>query len=266
MKDQQLNYQLKQFENQVLSGTGDHVSIEAKSKGVTKFGTNPNVGTTRVTISSIGSNETFITTNAIDKIVSTDAADTEVVRIEGHTVSGTGVDAVFTFVVQTVTLTGLTPATLSTPLARVNRAYVDDSFDLTGTVYVYEDSTITAGVPDDLTKAHIIVVQEANQSEKAATTISDQDYWAITSVSGSVNEKQAANVDLFLEIREVGKVFREVFRFSVSNRSGAVVVPLDPAIIVHKNSDVRLTAVSSNANTSVSGFMAGYLAKIMPSA
>lgn len=50
-------------------------------------------------------NETYATGNTIDFLVSDNASDTEVVRVEGHTLSGSNL----TFVVQNVTLNGQTP-------------------------------------------------------------------------------------------------------------------------------------------------------------
>lgn len=239
---------------------GDKVSIEAKNKDLLKFGRNGAIGTSSATIMTLPSgelNETYVASDLINSINSDDAADTEEVTIEGHTLSGTD----FTFVTQTATLTGTTVVALGTSLARVSRVFNNNSTDLVGNIYVTETDTYTAGVPDTGAKVHLTVAAGENQSEKASVTISDTDYWIVTGFYGDILKKQAAFASVDFEIREVGKVFRH--RISLGISGGHSFHPFEPYFIVPKNADVRLVAVADGANTDISGGIQGVLAKII---
>lgn len=237
------------------------VTAVVKPKALLKFGrtnnADPDVKTTVATFQGSVVNETFATTNAIDRIISDDTGDGETVGIEGHTVSG----GVFTFVTQTATLNGQTAVTLTTPMARATRVYNTDSTELAGNVYVYENVTTSSGVPDTAANTHLMIAAGEQQSEKASTTISDKDYWIITQVFGSVNRGNSANVDIGLEVRESGGVFRPKVRWTIrSTGQNAIVLPVTPHVIVPSNSDVRIVAISDSANTTVDAWANGYLA------
>ena len=255
-----LDFKLKHAIDQIYNDYGDVVTIKPKS--LAKFGSNLLVGTSYATLMTLPAgvtDETYISTNGITHISSSDAGDTQAVKIEGHTISGSDL----TFVVQSTTLDGQNKVALTTPLARVTRVYNDDSTDFAGSIYVYEDDTVSAGVPTTNSKVHLIVPIGENQSFKGATAVSSVDYWLLTGMAASVNEKTAATVDVELQIRMPGKVFRTQFNFTVaSTGSNSLPIELDPVIIVPKNSDVRMRAKASTNNVSVSGRMKGYLALI----
>jgi len=237
------------------------VTAVVKPKSLLKFGRTGNaddgVKTTVATFQDAVVNETFATTNAIDRIISDNAGDGETVGIEGHTIA----DGVFTFVTQTATLNGQTAVTLTTPLARATRIYNTDSTELAGNVYVFENVTTSSGVPDTAANTHLMIAAGEQQSEKASTTISDKDYWIITQVFGSVNRGNTANIDMALEVRLAGGVFRPRVRWTVrSTGQNAITIDICPAVIVPSNSDVRIVATSDTANTTVDGWINGYLA------
>lgn len=256
-----INPQLELAINEIKGTYGDRVSVEEKAKNLLKFGRNEAVGTSPATIMTLpaGINEeTYVSTNIIDTVSSSNAADTQEIVIEGHTVDSTG----FTFVSQTVTLNGQNKVTLSTPLARATRAYNNDSVNLQGAVYVYEDGTISGGVPTTGSSVHLIIPLGDNQSQKASSTISKEDYYIVTSVYVDVLEKASAFTIVEFQTREFGKVFREKADLSASNSSRGL-FPFDPYFIVTPNSDFRLQATAGGANTDVSGGVNGYLAKII---
>ena len=79
---------ITQAENVVASTYGDQVSVSAKRKNLNKFGRNTSVASSAFeTVSEWqGSvtNETFVTTNLIDSIVSSSPSDTtQTITIEG---------------------------------------------------------------------------------------------------------------------------------------------------------------------------------------
>lgn len=234
-----------------------------KPKTLLKFGRFDSVGTTAVTVQQTGGTEVLPTTNAIDTISSSELADTQDITIEGHTVTGTGTDAQFTFAIQTKTLTGQTKAVLSTPLARVSRAYVNDATVPTGKVYIYEDTTISAGVPTDATKIHLTIEGDTanTQSYKAATTFSSTDYFIMTTLSASIDKKTSAVADFELQTQTVGGIFRPNFRFGLSTTgSNSIAHVFDPPLIIPKNADVRIRATASTSGVEVDASFNGYLA------
>lgn len=256
----QTNMNVSHAITQIKSVYGDDVTV--KPKTLAKFGSNDNIGTTYATVMTLPGteiNETYIATNGITHISSSDAGDDQEVLIEGHTISGSD----FTFVSQSVTLNGQNKVALSTPLARATRALNNNGTDLAGDVYIYQDDTLTAGVPDTDTKVHLIIPQGFNQSRKAATAISSSDYYIITGFVASINKKTAATADVQLQVRDFGKVFRTIFNVTVSSTGGpTAVVNLDPAIIIPKNSDLRIRARASTTGVEVSARMKGYLARV----
>jgi len=256
----------------IKADTGDVVSVDEKRKVLFKFGENTAAGNTESTIMELQGSEvaeTLETTNSIDAIVSDDS-NTATITIEGHTVSGTGTDQEFTFVVQQVNLTGTTPASLTTPLARCSRIYNGSSTALTAdsTVYVYASDgvTVTAGVPQTDSAIKIVIVEASknNTSLKAATTFSKDDYYVITQVYFGISKKTGASADFKIKTRLPGRLFRTRFETSLDTASTKyVVIDLKPYVIVNKNSDVILTSNASTTNVSVYGGFNGVLAKIV---
>lgn len=257
------NAEMVAYSIRVIEATyGKKVSVDLKAKSLLKFGRNQRIGTSPATIMTLPSgidNEVYVSDNLIDTISSDNASDVgQTIRIEGHTISGSDL----TFVVQTVTLNGRNKVTLSTPLARMTRLANQSGTELVGEVYGYEDTAITNGVPNDGTKVHCMIRQDKQQSEKASTSISSEDFWIITTYAGDVIEKSSAFADIQLQIRESGGVFRQRTNKAASSGAGFVAY-LCPPIIVPSNSDVRLVATASGSNIDVSGQINGYLAKVI---
>lgn len=254
---------LVQAEREIYRQFNEVVSIQNKAKTLIKFGKSAELSTGSLqTVWTVGGNETYVSTNTIDSISSSAIADTESIYIEGHTVSGTGTDQKFTFVSQTVNLNGRTRVALPIPLARVSMAYNNNGVSLTGRVVVYEDTALTNGIPTDTSKIHIDIPLGLQESFKAATTFSDKDYFILTGGFGSVSLKQSGAADFYVEIREAGKVFRQVAAISATN-SSPWTVDLDPAVIIPKNCDIRVRVESSTNNLVVFTSFKGYLAKVV---
>lgn len=254
---------IRQAINEIAGLSAGHtVSVESKAKSLLKFGRNSALNnTTFETIWEQGGHETYVSTNAIDRVSSSNAGNTQSVVIEGHTISGSDL----TFVVQTATLNGQNKVTLTTPLARATRMYNNGSTDFAGTVYVFEDDTVTGGVPNTASKIHLVGSgAPRNQTEKAATAFSSTDYMLVTHLYGSVSTKTAATVEFVFQIRESGKVFRNrAPGFSAARDSGASVIPLRPYLIVPPNADCRLIGKATANNTEAEGGFGGYLAAVV---
>ena len=253
---------LVQAEREIQSTFGDIVSIDKKAKSLIKFGKSAELtANTFETIWTAGGHETYVQDNLIDHISSSSALDNQEIFIEGHTVVGIGTDQKFTFVTQTVTLNGQTPVTLSTPLARSSHMYNNNGTDLQGRVTLYQDTAVVGGVPSDATKIHLDIELGLQSALKAATTFSDSDYYVLTGGFGSVSKKQDASVDFYLETRQAGRVFLQQAAISAST-GGPWQIDLDPAVIIPKNADVRITAEAGANGAVVFGVFKGYLAKV----
>jgi hypothetical protein len=232
--------------SEVLEEYGDDVTI--KPKTLFKFGRNPDIDAgVYETVWLAGGDEIIPTGNLIDSIVSDDIADTVDILIEGHVLVGS--DLIFT--VQTIALNGTTPVLLATPLVRCTRMYNDNGTDLVGEVTVYESGT---------GNIHNVIGIGKNQSEKAQTAFSSTDYGFITQIAGGPSSKTAALVEFDLQIRLPNKVWRTRFEFATSGNS--LNIPLQPYLIVPKNSDVRLRAKSNTNNTEVFGSFNVIIAKV----
>lgn len=247
---QETSYLAQHAVNEIKNSYNEEVFVKPKS--LLKFGRNADVDTAaRETIWVQGGNETYISSNLIDTVSSADASDTVDVRIEGHTIDASGN---LTFVVQDATLNGQNKVTLATPLARGSRVFNIDATDLAGDVYVYEDTDITAGVPDDAAKTHIRAIASENQSLKAATSFSQYDYGIITKIFAGLNRSSSVRGEVYFQVRENGGVFRTKFTLPIDSDGGSTFIyDFKPFYIVPKNADVRMTVEVTANNAIVSG-------------
>jgi hypothetical protein len=251
---------LVQAEREIEQQFGEKVSIDRKAKSLIKFGKSAPLNTASLqTVWTVGGNETYVDDNLIDSISSSNVNDTQEVFLECHTVDENGN---FTFLTQTVSLNGQTRVALPVPVARVSMAYNNNGTEIQGRVAVYENTALTDGIPTDTTKIHIDIPLGLQESFKAATTFSNTDYFILTGGFGSVSSKQAGAADFYLELREQGKVFRQVAAISATS-SGPWEVKLDPAVVIPKNADVRVRAETEDNNLVVFTVFQGYLAKVL---
>lgn len=240
--------------NEIFSTYGDTVSVDNKKKSLLKFGSRTTVGTTWETLmteqgTEVG--ETFVSGNNITHIVSS-TTDTQTVNIEYHTVSA----GVTTFGVQSATLNGTTPVALTTPAYRVSRVYNTGSTPLAGTIYIYEGGTRTDA------NTHITIPAGEQQTQKAQTTISDNDYWVITFISLSVLAKVTKYAEARLEIKPVAQSYwRPITQtFAATDTTGTILIKTEPYLIVPSNYDVRLAVKTNTSAVSIAGGFGGYLA------
>lgn len=234
-------------------------TVQVKQSSLLKFGKNEDIDAgTAETVWMPGSHEVHAAANSIDTLSSSSAADLQDLVVEGLTLSGSD----FTYVTQPATLNGQNKILLTTPLARCVRIYNDDATDLDGTVYAYEDDTLTAGVPDTASKIHAQLDGADNQTLQCATTVPHDQYWLITQVYGGINNKTAASVVFNVQIRLFGKTFRTQPALSAHPEGGASPIDLRPFIIVPANADFRMTALSDTANVSVTTWANGILCEV----
>ena len=267
---------LRLAEEEIYATYGDRVSVEEKKKTLNKFGTTTNadsgVLTTVMELQDNERNETYVTTNAIDSIVSDDASNAQEITLEGHTIDGNGL---LTFVTQDVTLNGTTPATLGTAMARATRGYIKEqtfaspatALAASSRVYVYDSSStsVSGGSPNTASATKLIIADPDDQSLKCSTAISNSDYLIVTSLYCGALRNNAAKVDVRFQVRKIGGVFRTIAPVVSLNTAGtgSFLKLFDPHLIVPKNSDVRVVATSDTDNTQVSAEFSGRLAKVV---
>ena len=260
MPEQRLPYVTNFFDlarQEILATYGHEVTINRKS--LRKYGRNESVGTSEVDIVAFDQTETYLTTNSIDTISSSDAADTNTVYIEGMTLS----NGVLTFVNQTAILNGRNKVTLSTPLARCTRM----RGNVAGTVYAYEDGAITNGVPNNASTIHNTIVSSDNTSLKAGTSIAGNNYFILTKYWATLGKASgSAAADIRFKIQNLdspvfGNNFytEEVWSISLSQSLNEAVEPFE---IIPPNSDIVMTASASSGTLDVKAGFHGFFADI----
>ncbi len=144
---------------------------------------------------------TFSSTADIDRISSSEGADTEPIEIQG-------LDTNYDLVTQTITLTGQTAATLTTDLVRVFRMINKGSADLVGTCYCFVNVATTGGVPNTLGNIRAMITIGNGQTLMAIYTIPNGKTGFMLSFYGATEgAKRTSNYKLKLYDRPFGEVF-----------------------------------------------------------
>ena len=237
-------------------------SVQLRDAHMHKIGSRADLGVTKSTVAHLGGNffESYVDDNLITHIIAEDADDTELVLVEGFTITAAGL---FTFHTQFATLAGWTGVELDQPLARCRRIKNLGATELVGNVYVYRGGNTTEGVPDVTAEIHAQIHAGDQRTEKCADTVQDTDFLLITQMETAILKKTSAVVDFGFEVREIGSVFirkRTIPASSTGNDFSPL--DLDPVIIVPRNSDFRMVAQSSTSATEVFAHITGYFAGI----
>jgi len=267
-------------ERVVYTTYADSISVFSKGKDLNKFGRNRAVGTNWETVAELQGtteNETYVSTNIIDSIVSDNSSDTsKTFTIEGHTIDGSGN---LTFVTQNATTNasdGQTEVTLTTPIARANRMYLKASGTFNspqtapaGNVYVYDNTDgISAGVPVTAAATKMLLVAGETQSEKAATSVSSVDYWIITYFQAAIGDATGPTnfATVRMESRDVenGGAWRPLGKdYTLWPDTVGVQRFFDPCLIVPKNHDWRIRAKADGGSTEIYAEAGGWLASVV---
>jgi len=228
---------------------------------INKFGHSNDVDTTTdpqdiwggapETFAANGGKYTFSTTAAIDSISSSNSGDTQIVTV-------VGLDANWEEVIQTITLAGQTKVPLTTPLIRVYRMYNSGTVDIAGTVYCYEDTTLSAGVPVDKLKIRAIIDDGENQTEMAIYTVPSGCTALFMQGYVGISRSGASNVANFTyAVRPFGEVFQQKGRATCSTQgSNAWIYNYAAYPAIPEKADIKLTCeeVSASGTGVVGGF------------
>lgn len=188
-------------------------------------------------------------------ISSDDAGDTEVITV-------IGLDADWNEQTVTVTLAGQTKTEIGSGVTwlRVYRAYNSNGTDLVGNIYIYQDDTVTGGVPDNpATKLMAKIEPEDQQTQMALITVPAGKVGRVWSFGGSILDAEGGPAtvkaaDIKLRVREFGKVFRNQENLGLS-LSGTNNDDLDgkPYWIFPEKTDIEIAAVVSADGTELGG-------------
>lgn len=192
----------------------------------------------------------FSETAIIDSISSSINTDTQDIEIQG-------LDANYDLVVQTITLTGQTRKALDTNLIRVFRLKNVGSVDLAGTVYCYENTTLTVpGVPADTTKIRAIITIGNNQTLMSIYTIPTDKTGYMRDWYAAISSRLAVDSEIKLKARPFGQVF-QVKHTSSLHSTGTSAYKHDfvePEIFVEKTDIIIECDTSQNAVSISAGF------------
>jgi len=242
---------------EILETYGHRVKIGRKS--LHKFGRNEDAGTSETEIVAFGSTPVRSTTNSIDTVSSSNATDTQTLRVEGCTIVGN----VLTEVIQNVTLTGQTKKLLGTPLSRVTRiANVSNATATLGDVYAYEDTTISAGVPTDPATIGNKMTIEAQSTLLAGTSVGSTNYLILCNAYSYLGKKQSAVANINLETNLVGFVPRTILQAGIGTYRN-MDHDFFPFYIVRPNSDILITSLSDTLAVDITAGFSGFYADII---
>ena len=189
-------------------------------------------------------------TAPINRISSSNAADTHNVLVFGLDINGIAV-------VLPITLTGLTPVVLPTPLWRVYRirtlqqsTIANRATGFLGQIYVYEDTPVVAGVPTDKTKVRAFIDRNRNSTMMSQYCCPATKTGLFLNVEPKIIKKGAASALISGYVRPYGSVFSEVDVGGLSaSGTSAFSVRNDIPIIFAERSDVVITCDVDTNNT-----------------
>jgi hypothetical protein len=194
-------------------------------------------------------NYVYSTTDNIDSISSSSAADTQDIEISG-------LDINYEEVTQTITLTGQALVALPTSLLRVFRMANVSASDNLGHIYCYVNGTITGGVPDVSSDVRAVMQPLNNQTLMALYTVplNKTAYlrdWFASTAGG--NKNSAYVIDL--RSRFVNGVFQLKHRSSLSDSGTSYIQHKydEPEVFTEKTDiEMRVESIASPAAVEIS--------------
>lgn len=228
---------------------------ESETDFINKFGHNESIdtGTTPEDVWSHGGKYTFTADGGAPYFISSSsAADTHDISLRCLTEDASGdwnqEDII-------VTLQGQTKVPITFPSGddpvRFYRGFNANSTDLVGNIHIYEDDTLTDGVPDTQTKVRGAIIAGDNQTEMAIYTIPSgyvgYFHQGYVSLSSTI---RAATMEFTYSVRPHGGVFRVQGRTSLdSTGSGSWQYVYSVPQPAPAKTDIIITVVSVTASS-----------------
>lgn len=153
----------------------------------------------------------FPTTATIDSVSSTSSSDV------GISVDLNGLASDGTLLNQTVTLNGQNRVAI-TPMLRFSRGYNSNGTKFDGHIIIYENGTISGGVPTDSTTIKGVIHPDEQQTEMAVYTIPAGKTGYLTSgYCSTAGANKSSNYIIKLKTRQENGVFRTQQKVSISD-------------------------------------------------
>jgi len=210
------------------------------------------IGTSIATVGNdIGILQTYSVAEDIDSISSTDTNDI-------HSIYIAGLDINYNEVFQTATLNGQNRVALNIPLFRVTKIYNITNIATLGTIWVYVDTTLTNGKPDDSTKIRKSIHRTGGSAgNEVSNEISTSSCYTIPAgktgyiVFGKMTVSDSKAIELTFWGRPVNGVFALAHHIDVKNNNYDYFFKL-PSIALEKTDiEVRSSIDVGTAEVSV---------------
>ena len=215
-----------------------------KTKGIYKFGFNPSVGNSEVTISDNGSDYDALTEASVIKVSSSNTNDTSD-GTGARTVRVSGLDGDYNEIEETVTLNGQTAVNTTNSYLRIFRAKVltaGTGDQNAGDIHM-GTGAVSSGVP--ATSIAKITTGE-NQTLMAVWTVPAGYTGHLYQVDFSSNIQGSVYLTARVKVREFGGVYQTKEKGTFT--SAALKFDLELPTTVTEKSDIKLTC-EANANT-----------------
>ena len=209
---------------------------------VKKFGRNAAVGTTQVLIAPQSGDWNDIITPTILNFSSSHDSD-------GQTWLLSGLDADFKMQSELIGIDGQTETSTTKIWSRVFRLENRGTEDNLGDVYVYEDDTVSSGVPQTPGNIQLKVPVGYNQTVHAAYTVPADYQFALLQRWDLFSAKDAIST-AFFKVREFGGVFQTKFirDFYIG---GSIGTPEDIMLKIPAKADVVIEGISTASTTPI---------------
>jgi hypothetical protein len=195
----------------------------------------------------------FPASDTIDSVSSTDAGDTMDVDIEGLEADGTEGT-------RTITLNGQNRVAISPPLFRFHRGYNSNGIVFAGHIIIYENGTLSGGVPTDKTKIKGVIHPEEQQTEMAIYTIpSDKTGYLLGGYASTAGANKSSNYVIQFRTRESGGVFRTQQKVALSDTGSSFIpftypIPQKLEPLTDVKATAQMTATGGTGATVSAGF------------
>lgn len=249
MPDLGLDYRdamkLPTFQMEVALGRVNGVSY------VLKYFENADIDTTREDV-NYGGDLTYLAAAAPIFISSSNNSDTQTMRVQG-------IDGDYKLIQEDIVMAGQAKTALTKQFLRIHRAYNISSTSFAGTVYLYADDTVTAGVPQTASKIQVTIPSSSQQTLTSAYTIPAGYAGLLSQWHIGVGRSITTTGTIWLQIREPGGVFRVRDSFECLNTAETLNRTYCVPLYIPAKSDVKFSCETSANNVDVYGNYCLYL-------
>lgn len=229
---------------EILGGLGYIPNIEQEFK----FGYNPDLAAdTEEDVWDFGGTYTFSTTDDIDTLSSSSAADNQMVSI-------TGLDINYDLLTVYATLDGQNKVTLGTSFLRVWRIMNLGTTDFAGSIYAYVNGAITAGIPDVATTIRAYVENGNNQTLMLIYTVPRGYTGVVRRVFLALGGRKTGFITVKYWARPFGRVFqvKGVTDLAAAGTS-AIQSIFKSALTFPEKTDFRVSATGDTLGLTIAG-------------